>query len=145
MTHPTMPKRQGLYDPAFEHDACGVGFVCNIDGLRSHSVIERGIQVLENLQHRGAAGSDPETGDGAGMLLQLPHAFLTRAARDAGFRLTEPGDYGVGVLFLPRDSERMARCIEVMEAVVAQEGQRLLGWRDVPVHPEAIGRLARSV
>ncbi len=145
MTQSMLPKRQGLYDPAFEHDACGVGFVCNIDGLRSHSVIERGIQVLENLQHRGAAGSDPETGDGAGMLLQLPHAFLARAARDTGFRLPEPGDYGVGVLFLPRDPSRLERCLQVTEAVIAQEGQRLLGWRDVPVHPEAIGRLARSV
>ncbi|MCZ6822666.1 MAG: hypothetical protein O7F10_06930, partial [Deltaproteobacteria bacterium] len=91
MTHPYMPKRQGLYDPSFEHDACGVGFVCNIDGTKSHDIIQRALQVLVNLTHRGAAGSDADTGDGAGILMQIPHAFLERECGGLGIRLPDPG------------------------------------------------------
>ena len=145
MTHPYMPKRQGLYDPRFEHDACGVGFVCNIDGTKSHDIIQRGLQVLVNLTHRGAAGSDADTGDGAGILMQIPHAFLERECGGLGIRLPDPGEYSVGMVFLPRDAARRARCEEVIEGIVAAEGQTVLGWRDVPVEPDAIGRTAREV
>jgi glutamate synthase domain-containing protein 2/glutamate synthase domain-containing protein 1/glutamate synthase domain-containing protein 3 len=139
------PQREGLYDPSFEHDACGVGFVCHMSGHKSHDIIERGLRVLENLTHRGAAGSDPDTGDGAGFLIQTPHRFLERAAREAGIRLPEPSDYGVGMIFLPTDANRRSRCMEVFEATVAEEGQKVLGWRTVPNNPEAIGRTARRV
>ncbi len=139
-----MPAKQGLYDPRFEHDACGMGFVCNINGRRSHEVVQRGLQVLVNLTHRGAAGSDPETGDGAGILMQIPHAFLEKECRGLDIRLPEPGEYGVGVLFLPRDAAKRARCEETLVRIIEEENQHLLGWRDVPVRPEAIGVNARA-
>ncbi|MBW2415025.1 MAG: glutamate synthase large subunit [Deltaproteobacteria bacterium] len=144
MTHPHMPQRQGLYDPRFEHDACGVGFVCNIHGNKSHDLVQKGLQVLVNLTHRGAAGSDPETGDGAGILLQIPHAFLESQCRGLGIRLPEPGEYGVAMVFLPRDTERRAECVRILEEIVEEEGQRALGWRDVPVRPDALGHTARE-
>ena len=100
----SVPERQGLYDPRFEHEACGVGIVCNIDGRPSHEIIQRGLQVLVNLTHRGATGSDAETGDGAGILMQIPHAFLERECASLGIRLPEPGEYGVGTAFLPTDA-----------------------------------------
>jgi glutamate synthase domain-containing protein 2/glutamate synthase domain-containing protein 1/glutamate synthase domain-containing protein 3 len=144
MTHPHLPKPQGLYHPSFEHDACGVGFVVDIHGDRSHRIIEQGIQVLTCLEHRGAAGSDPLTGDGAGILCQLPHRFLREAASGEGIRLPDLGEYGVGMLFLPADTERQGRCREVVERAIEAAGQRLLGWRSVPVRPEHIGTLARK-
>src|SRR5262249_48544498 len=116
------PERQGLYDPRFEHDACGVGFVCNIDGRASHEIIQRGLQVLVNLTHRGATGADAETGDGAGILMQIPHAFLERECASLGIRLPEPGEYGVGSAFLPQDPSDRARCESTIERVVAEEG-----------------------
>ncbi len=139
-----MPERQGLYDPAFEHDACGIGFVCNIDGRQSHELIQKGLQVLVNLTHRGAAGCDPETGDGAGLLIQLPHAFLEKECGRQGVRLPVQGEYGVGMLFLPRESAKRQRCVERVEEIIVEEGQHVLGWRNVPVQPEAIGTLARE-
>ena len=145
VTNPYPPPRQGLYDPRFEHDACGVGFVCHIDGRKSHSVIAQGLQVLVCLTHRGAAGSDPDTGDGAGFVIQTPHRFLAKVAPEAGVRLPEPGDFGVGVIFLPTDERKRARCIEVLEGIIAAEGQPLLGWRDVPHDPSVIGEGARRV
>jgi glutamate synthase (NADPH/NADH) large chain len=99
-----LPKKAGLYDPAHDHDACGVGFVANIDGSRTHKIVEQGIQVLANLTHRGAAGSDPLTGDGAGLLFQLPHDFFHCSAAGLDFDLPEPGRYGVGMVFLPKDA-----------------------------------------
>ena len=144
MTQTGMPKAQGLYDPRFEHDACGVGFVCNIGGGKSHAIIERGLQVLENLTHRGASGADADTGDGAGVLIQTPHALLQTRCGELGISIPEPGDYGVGMLFLPTDDVRRARCHEVIEGLVAEAGQRLLGWRDVPIDPGALGWLARE-
>ena len=110
MRHPYMPARQGLYDPAFEHDACGVGFVCNINGIRSHEIVQKGIQVLVNLTHRGASLADPETGDGAGMLIQIPHAFLESDCAQQQIRLPDPEEYGVGVFFLPTDELRRREC-----------------------------------
>ena len=139
-----MPKKQGLYDPRFERDSCGVGFVVNVDGTRSHRIIRQGLEVLCNLAHRGACGCDPETGDGAGALIQIPHEFLRRDCQAMGIQLPSPGDYGVGMVFLPRELEARARLERVLEEGIEAEGQELLGWRDVPVDSQAIGSLARE-
>jgi glutamate synthase (NADPH) large chain len=139
-----LPPHRGLYDPAFEHDACGVGFVANIRGERSHDVIRKGIQVLENLEHRGACGCDPETGDGAGLLLQLPDRFVRREAERLGIVLPAPGAYAVGQVFLSTDEATALWQARRFEEVVEAEGQRVLGWREVPHDPMAIGRVARE-
>jgi len=141
---PGLPPRQGLYDPSFEHDACGVGFVANIRGEKSHDVVRRGVQVLVNLTHRGATGSDPDTGDGAGLLLQMPDAFLRKEARRLGFGLPSPGAYASGLIFLARDAEERRFQVEAVERAVAAHGQRVLGWRNVPVDPTRIGWIARE-
>ncbi len=138
------PIRQGLYDPRFEHDACGVGFVADIGGKSSHAIVRKGLTVLENLEHRGACGCDPETGDGAGILIQLPHRFLRREAERVGFALPEPGAYAVGQVFLATDPAERAWQERHFEEIVAAEGQRVLGWRDLPHDPMKIGRLARE-
>ena len=138
-----LPPKEGLYDPAFEHDACGIGFVVNVDGRKSHEIIEKGIQVLLNLEHRGACGCDPDTGDGAGMLLQIPHEFYARECDRLGFALPKAGQYGVGMLFLPAPYTQRLFCEGVIEEVVRKEGQRVLGWRDVPVDPNSLGWLAK--
>ncbi len=138
------PQTQGLYDPQFDHDACGVGMVCHIKGQASHTIVSDGLRILENLAHRGACGCDATTGDGAGILIQMPHAFLLKAAREAGIALPEKGAYGAGLVFLPRDENRQQWCRAQFEAVVREEGQVVLGWRRVPVNPDVIGDLARS-
>jgi len=138
------PAAQGLYDPAHEHDACGVGFVAQIDGTRSHALVHQGIQVLERLEHRGACGCDPETGDGAGILIQLPDAFLRQEAAKLGVELPPAGAYASGMVFLAQDADARAWQRTIFEQSVAQAGQRFLGWRSVPVHPERIGRIARE-
>ena len=139
-----LPQRQGLYDPQFEHDSCGIGFVVNVNGRKSHDIIEKGIQVLLNLAHRGACGCDPETGDGAGILIQIPHYFYEWQCAKLGFSLPNPGEYGAGMFFLPVDRTQRLLCEGVIEDVVAKEGQRVIGWRNVPIDPSAIGFLARS-
>ncbi|MBX3181969.1 MAG: glutamate synthase large subunit [Polyangiaceae bacterium] len=139
-----LPNKSGLYDPRFEHDACGVGFVANIHGQASHHVVRQGVQILLNLVHRGAAGCDPLTGDGAGILIQVPDAFLRREASQLGFELPPPGEYGVGCVFLPQSREERRRCMQIVEDKIAGTGQRLLGWRDVPVDEQACGPLARE-
>jgi glutamate synthase domain-containing protein 2/glutamate synthase domain-containing protein 1/glutamate synthase domain-containing protein 3 len=136
-------RKQGLYDPFFEHDACGVGFVANIDGTRSHAIIEQGLTVLRNLTHRGACGCDPETGDGAGILLQVPDAFLRKACAAIDIELPAAGDYGVGLVFLPRDVQERNHCERAFTKIVREEGQQMLGWRTVPVDDSRCGRLAR--
>ena len=139
----SIPKKQGLYDPAHEHDACGVGFVVNIKGDRSHDIVAKGLQVLNNLTHRGACGCDPRTGDGAGILVQIPHDFFASEAARLGFKLPAPGEYGVGQVFLPLDAVKRKECEEAFERIVVEEGQRILGWRDVPVVESACGDIAR--
>ena len=116
----------------------------NIKGQRSHSIVQQGLQVLENLTHRGAQGCDPCTGDGAGILLQVPHEFLKRAAGDVGVRLPSAGEYGVGMVFLPPQADARQQCEKLFGSIIAEEGARLLGWRDVPVKSDAIGAVARS-
>lgn len=136
--------QQGLYDKWFEHDACGAGFVCSLKGIRSHDVITKALDVLVNLTHRGACGCDPETGDGSGILIQVPHEFCKSRCEDAGFALPDPGLYGVGNVFLPRDLAQRNQLLALFEDVVRAEGQVFLGWRDVPTNSEAIGWVARA-
>ena len=137
-------KKQGLYDPQQEHDACGVGVVASIKGVWSHDIVDKALQVLINLGHRGACGSDPDTGDGAGVLLQMPHAFLAGECSRLGISLPVAGRYGVGMLFLPRDPAQAEACERTLSEIIAQEGQLLLGWRDVPVDDSRIGEHARQ-
>ena len=138
-------KSDGLYDPENEHDACGVGFVAHIKGKKSHDILVKGLGVLSNLAHRGATGCDPETGDGAGVLLQLPHAFFESELSKQGITLPQPGAYGVGMLFFPPDEAERRLYEAEFERVVAEEGLTLIGWRDVPVDSSKIGSQARSV
>ncbi|MBH0187146.1 MAG: glutamate synthase subunit alpha, partial [Nitrospira sp.] len=144
MNVPGFPRKQGLYDPRHEKDACGVGFVVNIKGQKSHDIVRKGLQVLENLTHRGAQGCDPCTGDGAGILLQVPHEFLRRAAGAVGVTLPGAGEYGVGQVFLPPAHTSRQQCERLFATIIENEGARLLGWRDVPVTSDAIGPQARK-
>jgi glutamate synthase (NADPH/NADH) large chain len=139
-----LPPAQGLYSPAHEHDACGIGFVASISGNKSHEIISQGIQVLLNLAHRGACGCDPETGDGAGVLIQIPHKFFARECEKLGFALPSPGTYGVGMTFLPVEKHRRLQCEGILERIIREEGLTVLGWRDTPVYASAIGRVARA-
>jgi glutamate synthase (NADPH/NADH) large chain len=139
-----LPPAQGLYDPAHEHDACGIGFVASISGEKSHEIIKKGIQVLLNLAHRGACGCDPETGDGAGVLIQIPHKFFARECEKLGFALPKPGTYGVGMTFLPVEKHQRLTSEGILERIIKEEGLSLLGWRDTPVYASAIGRVARA-
>src|SRR5215472_11888526 len=139
-----LPAAQGLYDPSFEHDACGIGFVANIKGQKSHEIIVKGIQVLMNLTHRGACGCDSETGDGAGVLIQIPHAYFARECAELGFTLPPASEYGVGMTFLPVEPPARQRCEGVIERIVREESLSVLGWRDTPINGDAIGRVARG-
>ena len=141
---PGLPKKQGLYDPWFEHDACGVGFVVDIKGRQSNQILKQAIQLLKNLDHRGAAGSEANTGDGAGVLMQIPHAFLREACKKSRIELPGPGEYGCGLVFLPRDRIKRRRLEERFEKIVQSEGQIVLGWRTVPVDNASLGETARS-
>ena len=142
MSYP--PPRQGLYDPRNEHDACGMGFVVDLHGNKSHEIIRQGIQILVNLTHRGACGCDPETGDGAGVMIQIPHEFFDRESREFGFTLPAPGEYGVGMMFLPVEPQQRLICEGIVERIAREEGLSVLGWRDTPINSDAIGRTARA-
>ncbi|MGE5293557.1 MAG: glutamate synthase central domain-containing protein, partial [Solirubrobacterales bacterium] len=133
---------QGLYETKYEHDACGIGAVVNIAGTRDHSILEYGKQILTNLAHRGAAGSDETTGDGAGILFQIPHEFFATECAEKGFELPEPQGYGVGMLFEPQDAELRGKCERVLEESLAYYRMKVLGWRDVPVSNDCLGKLA---
>src|SRR5437667_11929468 len=138
------PMKQGLYDPAHEHDACGVGFVVDLKGRKTHSIVEKAIEVLLNLEHRGACGCEKNTGDGAGILLQTPHGFLAKVCCEAKIELPDYGCYAVGMVFLPVDGDSRRQCEEVFEAVVREEGQRVLGWRVVPTNNSRLGPAAKA-
>ena len=140
----TRPGPQGLYDPRFEHDACGVGFVVDIQGRRSHRILEQAIQVLKNLDHRGACGSEVNTGDGSGVLIQMPHAFNEEVCRKARIPLPPPGQYGSGIVFLPRNPTLRRAVEQKFEQVVQSEGQHVIGWRTVPTVNGMLGETARS-
>src|SRR5271169_6525301 len=122
----------GLFDPSLEKDSCGVGFIADIKGRHSHQIVKDGLTILLNLEHRGAVGADPRAGDGAGILVQTPHKFFSKKAAELGFKLPEPGHYAVGALFLPHDDAWRREVMDTYAAVVAQEGMKILGWRDVP-------------
>ena len=140
-----MLNKQGLYHPAFEHDACGVGFVANLNGNRTHTIVQQGLQILRNLEHRGACGCDAQTGDGAGILMQISHKFFSKAAHEAGFELPAAGDYAVGFVFLPRKIGEANFCEQTFERIIMKEGQYFLGWRNVPTDNTQIGTSARAV
>ncbi len=139
------PPRQGLYDPQNEHDSCGVGFVVDLKGRKSNKIVRDGVQILLNLEHRGACGAEKNTGDGAGILIQIPHNFLAAVCAEAKGHITLPavGHYGVGMVFLPSDPGSRAACEHLFEKVVRDEGQRVLGWREVPVDSRMLGPTAR--
>ena len=144
MTKFVKPVAQGLYNPANEHDACGVGFVAHIKGHRSHSIVRQGLEVLDNLTHRGATGFDPLLGDGAGILVQIPDEFF-RSLEGLGFELPPIGAYGVGMVFLPQDESVRSKIQRLLEEYAQAEGQEVLGWRDVPVDNSGISQTARDV
>jgi glutamate synthase (ferredoxin) len=144
MENPGLPPRQGLYDPAFEHDACGVGFLVNMKGKKSHSIIEQALTILVNLDHRGACGCEANTGDGAGILMQVPHKFLAKVCAAQNFALPEPGQYGVGLVFTSRDPERAEKARQIFEKIVVEAGQTVLGWRDVPTDNSTLGFTAQA-
>ena len=141
---PFPPGPQGLYDPRFEHDACGVGFVVNIKGQRSHALVSQAFEVLVNLLHRGACGCEANTGDGAGMLIQMPDKFLRKVTAPLGITLPAPHEYGVGMVFLPRDVRQREDIQALFEQIVVEEGQRVLGWRSLPSNDHLLGATARS-
>nr|WP_170312226.1 glutamate synthase large subunit [Paenibacillus sacheonensis] len=140
-----MPPKQGLYDPQYEKDACGMGFVANIKGYKSHSIIQQALTVLEQMEHRGGQGSEPNTGDGAGILLQIPHAFFSRELKGLGVELPANGDYAVGMLFLSQDESIRSKHERELESIIREEGQTLIGWRTVPTNDEKLGHSAKSV
>ncbi|MFP6735878.1 MAG: glutamate synthase large subunit [Rhodospirillales bacterium] len=140
-----LPEPQGLYDASHEHDACGIGFVANIKNVQSHEIVQQGLTVLNNLTHRGAAGADPLTGDGAGILLQLPDRLLRAECSELAIELPALGDYGAGMAFLPQDQSARAKCGAVIEKIVAAEGQSVLGWRDLPVDNSVLSDAVREI
>ncbi|GAX90928.1 glutamate synthase large subunit [Effusibacillus lacus] len=144
MTRTGLPGPQGLYHPSFEHDACGIGFIANLKGDASNTIVKQGLEMLCNLEHRGGQGADPETGDGAGILVQVPHAYFKLDCKEQGIDLPAPGRYGVAMLFLPQDGAQRAEYEQKLEDLTREEGQVFLGWRTVPVRPEKIGSTARE-
>src|SRR5688572_20828058 len=139
----TAPKAQGLYDPQNEHDACGVGFVVNLKGKKSHAIIQQAIEILVNLDHRGACGCEVNTGDGAGILIQTPHEFLKLVSKEAKVKLPAAGQYGVGMVFLPQLKKQRAECEKIFEGIVEEEGLKVLGWRTVPTDNNSLGATAK--
>ena len=145
MANPALPARQGLYDPANEHDACGVGFIAHIKGRKSHAIVEQGLQILKNLTHRGAVGADPLAGDGAGILIQIPDAFFREEMAKQGVTLPPLGEYGVGMVFLPQEPASRYACEYEIERAIKDEGQVLLGWRDVPRDNSGLGDSVKKI
>ncbi|MDJ0955176.1 MAG: glutamate synthase subunit alpha, partial [Acidimicrobiia bacterium] len=145
IAHQEAKKPLGLYDPAVGHDACGIGFVADIKGRKSHQIVSQGLTVLANLTHRGAVGADPLAGDGAGMLLQIPDAFFRAEMAEEGVELPAAGDYGVGMVFLPQDPVDRIVAENLLVELVIREGQTVLGWRDVPVDPSCLGESVKPI
>src|SRR5882672_457332 len=142
MTMTSAPKAQGLYDPKYEHDACGVGFIADLKNRQSHDLVLKALQILRSLEHRGACGCEVNTGDGAGILLQIPHKFMAEATRRSRFDLPAAGEYGCGLVFLPRNMTLRRRLEERFRIIVESEGQSLIGWRNVPTDNSMIGETA---
>ncbi|MCK5877420.1 MAG: glutamate synthase subunit alpha, partial [Candidatus Marithrix sp.] len=142
MNHSALPHKQGLYDPQNEHDACGVGFIVHIKGQKNHTIIEQGLEILKNLTHRGAVGADPLAGDGAGILIQIPDSFI-RA--ECEFTLPEVNKYGIGMVFLPRDTDKRTACENIIVETITTEGQSVIGWRDVPTNNTGLGEDVKAI
>jgi glutamate synthase (ferredoxin) len=138
-----LPAKQGLYDPQFEHDACGVGFVCHMKGKKSHQIVADALTILENLDHRGAC-CEENTGDGAGILIQTPHTFLKKAAAQIGLTLPEAGHYGVANLYCSPDPKARAEAQALFEKICLDEGCPVLGWRDMPTDNSTLGKSAKA-
>src|SRR5215475_15415273 len=136
---PGLPLAQGLYDPALDKDSCGVGFIADMKGRKSHQIIHDGLRILCNLEHRGAVGADPRMGDGAGILVQIPHKFFAKKTAELGFKLPPAGDYAVGYLFMPQDPNWRQIIRDIYAEVIAREKLSLLGWRDVPTDNSTLG------
>ncbi len=139
------PSKEGLYDPEFEHDACGVGFVAHLKGEQSHNIVSKGLELLANLEHRGAVGAEKNSGDGAGILTQMPDKFMRRVAKENAIELPEFGAYAVGVVFLPRDPNAYTECKSIVEQCIEELGQECLGWRKVPTSNETLGEMVKAV
>ncbi|MEW9702124.1 glutamate synthase large subunit [Paenibacillus sp. SI8] len=144
MTKNGLPPKQGLYDPQFERDACGIGFVANIKGVKSHEIVKQALRVLCNLDHRGGQGCEKNTGDGAGILMQIPDTYLQAACQQENMKLPTAGSYGVGMVYLPQDLEARQACENIIERIVSEEGQQFLGWRTVPTDNHSLGDSAKS-
>lgn len=142
MTRPLNPPKQGLYDPQYEHDSCGVGFVADLTARKSHDIIAKALKILENLEHRGACGCETNTGDGAGILVQMPHQFLEEKCAKRKITLPAPGNYGVGMMFLPTQADDQFKCERIIVDIINEEGQQFLGWRTVPTDGRNLGRTA---
>src|SRR6516164_9108735 len=144
MVQTGIPPAQGLYDPFYEHDACGVGFVVDLQGRKSHDLVRKAIQILLNLEHRGACGCEQNTGDGAGILLQMPDRFLRNECGRLGINLPAAGDYGTGLVFLPTNAKDSEHCLRIIDYLIRSEGQTILGWRDLPTNHDELGFTARA-
>jgi glutamate synthase (ferredoxin) len=140
--HLGLPPKQGLYDPQFEHDACGVGFLVNMKGKKSHQIVTDALQILVNLDHRGACGCEANTGDGAGILMQTPHEFLRKVTDKLGFKLPAPGQFGVGMLFMPKNPAEREAVKTAFSKIITEEGQPIIGWRDIPTDNSSLGKTA---
>jgi glutamate synthase (ferredoxin) len=144
MNHHQLPPKQGLYDPSFEHDACGVGFIVHMNGKKSHELVEQALTILNNLEHRGACGAETNTGDGAGILMQIPHKFMRKVTAQENITLPEAGQYGVGMIYASPEPLLREKGRRVFETIVAEEGQQVLGWRDVPTDNSSLGNTAKG-
>ncbi|MCD7880841.1 MAG: glutamate synthase subunit alpha, partial [Clostridiales bacterium] len=142
-TESTMPA-QGLYDPSFEHDACGIGCVVDIKGRKSYATVDNALKIVEKLEHRAGKDAEGKTGDGVGIMLQIGHKFFRKAAQQAGFTVGEERDYGIGMFFFPQNTLARSQAKKMFEIIVEKEGMELLGWRTVPTHPEVLGQKAVS-
>src|SRR5271156_1769599 len=141
--HTWRPPAEGLYDPSLEKDSCGVGFIANIKGKRSHQIVSDALSILCNLEHRGAVGADPRAGDGAGILVQIPHAFFVRKATEIGFHLPDPGEYAIGALFMPKETAWRNVIKSIVAEQIKAEGLMLLGWREVPTDNSSLGETVK--
>lgn len=139
-----LPPAQGLYDPRFEHDSCGVGFVCHMKGQASNRIVQQALQMLENMTHRGGCGCEADSGDGAGILVKTPDAFFRRKAKELGITLPPAGQYACGMVFLPQDMVQCAECERIYESVIREYGMVVLGWRDVPTDNRFVGPTPRK-
>ena len=134
-----LPAKQGLYNPDFEHDNCGAGFICSLKGIKTNDIIHKALDILDKLEHRGAVSADGKTGDGAGILIEIPHDFLTK---QCDFKLPNANEYAVGMVFLPKKENQRSYAVGVFEAEIKNQGLEVLGWRKVPVNPEVMGSIA---